>query len=222
MLEHIITYIAPHHCVRCNTQDTLLCEFCQQVTLKSYAPVCVLCNNPTRISILCTSCQVKSPFDNLWASGQYDGALEMLLKRYKFERARSADAVFASLLDRVIPSLPAGTVVTYAPTARSRVRQRGYDQVERVARKLAAKRNLEFCSMFGRRHSKRQLGAGRKERLEQAQNAFELVKPVLPKPYLIIDDVMTTGATLSATAKLLRNAGAQIVFGSVIAHEPLK
>ena len=222
MLENIISLIAPHHCVCCSEQGSLFCEPCRQDLLESRLPACAMCDSPTRLSLLCTTCHIKSPLDDIWSVGLYKDELESLIKKYKFERARAADEIFSGLLDEVVPVLPPDTLVTYIPTAPSRIRQRGYDHMQRVASRFAGLRQLEMIQPIKRLHNKRQVGASRTERIEQAKKAFGLNKTLNTQNILLIDDVMTTGATLNAAARLLKSAGTKNVYGAVVAFEPMK
>lgn len=128
-----------------------------------------------------------------------------------------ADALHAHL-----PRLPPDVVICPAPTANKRVRARGYDQASLIARSLARKRSLTYVELLRRTTSTRQVGANRLERAAQMQAAFTIMKPSMVNgaSILLIDDVMTTGATLVAAASLLRDYGAKDVMAAVFAHKP--
>lgn len=98
------------------------------------------------------------------------------------------------------------------------VPERGYNQSELVARLVARRLGVPYCPMLGRVTSEHQMGLGRHERLEQIQGAFFALRPVPGARVLVVDDVITTGATLSECATTLSAAGAQLVWGAVVAR----
>jgi predicted amidophosphoribosyltransferase len=105
-----------------------------------------------------------------------------------------------------------GTVVTWAPTASARRRARGYDQAELLARATARRWSLPCRSLLQRRAGPAQSGRSARER--RSNPAFRAVGRAVPAA-LVVDDVATTGATLSAAARALRNAGTQRVVAVV-------
>jgi predicted amidophosphoribosyltransferase len=111
-------------------------------------------------------------------------------------------------------------LVTWIPTATARVRARGYDQSRQIARSLARQIGCPIAPLLARSGQQRQVGHSRAERLAQLQAAYRPVKPWLidGKDILLVDDVFTTGATLSAAAEQLHAAGARSVHAYVFAR----
>src|SRR5690606_5505450 len=112
-------------------------------------------------------------------------------------------------------------LVTHVPTASSRIRERGYDQAEVLAREFANLRKLPFSSLLHRLGQTRQVGAGRKERLNQLSAAFTAKDQKLIKNarIILIDDIVTTGATLESASRILKAAGAKSVNGLAVAQK---
>jgi ComF family protein len=123
------------------------------------------------------------------------------------------------MLARFVPSHP-DFVIVPAPTATSRARHRGYDQAALIARSLATKTEVQYLPVLRRSGQHHQVGSNRAERLRQLQNAYRVIRPanIVGKHVLLIDDVLTTGATLEAAAKVLKAAGAKRVSGVVFAR----
>lgn len=114
---------------------------------------------------------------------------------------------------------PPGAVVTWAPTGGARRRRRGFDQAELLARAVARRWGLPCRSLLRRRAGPAQAGRALVER--RANPAFEAWGKV-PHEVVLIDDVVTSGATLAAAAHALRSAGAQRVTGLAVARAAVR
>ncbi len=151
-------------------------------------------------------------------------ATAVLLKKLsnflKFKRAKAAGGVIARHMDNRLPYLPPQVIVSPVPTANGRVRMRGYDQSVLIARQFAHKRGLVYRQTLRRVSATRQVGANRRERFRHLENAFEVRKSatLAGKQILLIDDVLTTGATLEAAAKTLAAHKVARIDAAVFAH----
>ncbi len=183
--------------------------------------VCIVCGRPTGSGWLCTNCNV--PYEKAWVVGERDGVLQRLVGLYKFERAKAAYEPLGDLLLEVLPELPANTVIVPVPTTPNRIRERGYDHMLLIAKYIARARGLKCKQIISRQTKTKQRHATAEKRNTQAKYAFS-VKNVInaDTPYLLIDDVMTTGATLRYGASALINAGAKHVWVAIIARQILK
>jgi len=108
------------------------------------------------------------------------------------------------------------------PTVRSHIRQRGYDHIDLIARQFAAMRGLPIRYLLRRATTDVQHLVGREERRTQADRAFELVETddLSMGPILLIDDIITTAATVTAASKLLSQTGLP-VWVAALAYQPL-
>ncbi len=142
----------------------------------------------------------------------YLGAARDLVAAWKERGLRRAATLAAELTaERLEP--PAADVITYIPPDPARLLVRGYHPAERLAKELGAHWGLSATALLvraGTRPSERQVGLPRAERLRNARGAFVAVAAT-PKRVLLVDDVYTTGATVSAAATALRGAGARDV-----------
>jgi ComF family protein len=102
------------------------------------------------------------------------------------------------------------TLVVPVPTATGRVRRRGYDQARLLARDLSRRTGLPRIDCLARSGQTHQVGAGRERRLEQLRQAFRVRRAgaVCGRRILLVDDVVTTGASLESSARALLAAGA--------------
>lgn len=159
----------------------------------------------------------------MWVCGEYKDVLARLIKEYKFEHVRSASGDLAHMLHSRLPVLKPNTIITYVPTASSRVRMRGFDHAQLLAKQLAKKRATLHAPLLGRTSQARQLGNSRLTRQVAIQGEFFIKNQSLVKnaDILLVDDVITTGATVIEAARVLKQAGARSVWVAVIAQTML-
>lgn len=119
------------------------------------------------------------------------------------------------LADRTQP--PAGSVVTWAPTGVARRRARGFDQAELLARAVARRWGLRCAGLLHRAPGPAQ---ARRSAAERRQNPSFTPTRVCPASVVLIDDVATTGATLTGAAAALRAGGSTAVLAVVAARSP--
>lgn len=220
VLERIISVFAPHECIGCGKEGTLLCELCRMDSEGTIPSRCYRCHMVTLQFQVCPTCYKKVGIKHVWVSGDYSNQNKQLIHKMKFERAKSATLLIGQILDEFLPILPSDTIVTYIPTIPSRIRLRGYDQSKLIAKEFARRRGLLFQSNLRRLDSGRQVGSTRKTRFEQMENAFQIIasNKIKQSKILLIDDVLTTGATIESASKVLHNAGAKTVDVAVFAH----
>jgi ComF family protein len=219
MIDDILQIIAPHYCYGCGGTGPVLCPNCKYDIIDEGFSGCIVCNAPSRDGV-CRTC--KTTYDKAWCVGERGGALERTIDEFKFKRARSAYKPLGDLLHQTLPSLPESTVLVPVPTIAKHVRQRGYDHTRLLARRLAKIRRLPLAAVLARSSATVQRDARKRRRLEQAKTAFSCRRQLEAKAtYLLIDDVVTTNATLRYAAAALRQAGARQVWAAVLARQPL-
>lgn len=156
----------------------------------------------------------------------YASTAKNLLYRLKLAGTQAAASVIARSLQGLLGEVDPDSVIVPVPTATSRVRQRGYDQARLIARELSRLTGLPCYSVLARSGQLHQHGLSRRERLTQLTDAYRVIKPhiVQGRPIILIDDVMTTGATLEAAARVMAGAGAlragAVVFAQPVAGSP--
>ncbi len=158
------------------------------------------------------------PLAGLWAAIAYTGPGRDLLARFKYRNQRSSLMWLVSAMTRALPADLTVDAVTWAPTSRQRRRDRGFDQAELLARALGREIDLPVLSLLRRVDAAGQTGLSRSQRY---------CGPVFaprrhpPPAVLVVDDVITTGATLQAAAKSLVRAGVRKVDAVVAGATPL-
>lgn len=149
----------------------------------------------------------------------YAGFAKALVRSFKFEGKRAAAVELAERMEllHVTPQ----TIVVHIPTVPARVRERGYDHALLLAKAVAARHGLVQMTLLARATAARQVGAARRDRLANMAGAFRVVSTVPRNAHiLLVDDVVTTGATLGEAAAALRAAGAQRVDALTFARTP--
>jgi len=220
MIDKLLSFIAPHHCYGCLENGAILCPSCYYDITEHDFGACAWCLAPAAEQNQCRPCERKVGTSGTWVVGERHDALKRLVGNYKYESAREAAEPLVKLLDERIAVLPAGTVVCAVPTIGAHVRQRGFDHAAVLAQKLAERRDLTYTPLLKRRHQRSQHELKRTARDQAAREAFAITTEV-PGSVLLVDDILTTGATLKACVKLLQAAGAQQIFVGVIARQPL-
>lgn len=221
MLDTLLSFTAPHHCSGCGLAGTLLCDNCKYDIISEPFSACVACGEGLGgRNGLCGDC--KLPYKRAWCVAPRQEHLERLIDSFKFTYARSAYDPLAGLLDSYLPDLPRNVRIVPVPTINSHIRQRGYDHTLLIARRLGRLRKLAVDTSLRRQTSTMQRGVGARKRTEQAKKAFKCPTPADPEAiYLLIDDVITTGATVKYAAQTLIDAGAKTVWVASISRQPL-
>lgn len=223
MITELLQYIAPNYCCGCGLVDGLLCDSCvKNIALEPFL-WCVACSKrPAARDGICVECKTIG-YDRAWVAGSHEGALDQAIDAYKFSASRDGAVPLAKLVDEVTPNLPANTVIVPIPTARQHIRERGFDHMQLLARRTAKLKGVSAdASLLRRRTNFVQREATARVRKRQAKDAFFVKQTLDPEQiYLLIDDVMTTGATIRYATKALRKAGAKQVWVIIVARQML-
>ena len=222
MFDTAISLIAPHRCYLCGISGALLCKSCIYNIVNDSQNRCFGCGVPSIFGI-CLVCAPQLPFSHFSMIGERKDELERILNDFKFNRAYQAHVCLGQLLNASLPVLPHNTIVVPIPTITRHVRIRGYDHTDLIAKSFSALRNLKKQRLLRRKTNTVQLGATARVRQQQANQAYVCPSQLDPDvPYLLLDDIATTGSTLIAAANCLKKAGARTVIAAVIARQVLQ
>jgi len=155
-----------------------------------------------------------------WAPVAYQGPARALVRGLKFRGARGlADDLAAAMAAAPPDGLLEGVLVP-VPLSRARLRERGFDQAQRLASALGERTGLPVAAVLRREgRPQRQSRRGRSARLSLPPGSVSARGPA-PSRAVLVDDVITTGATLAACAEALRGAGAREVVAVAYARTP--
>ncbi|MBD9480716.1 ComF family protein [Pseudoxanthomonas sp. PXM02] len=185
---------------------------------------CERCGLPMPVAGACGDCLRKPPaLTHTRAVFVYGFPLDRLVPRFKFHRDLAAGRLMAGLMAGSLASAPRPDAIVPVPLHVHRMRQRGYDQALELARPLAASLGLPLRTDLLQRvratAPQSELDADQRQR--NVARAFVVPPAVLPPPHVaLVDDVMTTGATLQAAARTLLKAGVMRVDAWVCARVP--
>lgn len=152
--------------------------------------------------------------------GTREGYLKALLDHYKFNSAKEAGVACAELLNTRLPLIPQEVVVVPVPTSPAHMRVRGFDHTALITSRFARSRHLTSQRVLVRRSNDTQHFKSRSERLKVTADHLEVVG-VTPRSVLLVDDIYTTGATLRACIRKLKDAGVRQVYVAIIARQTL-
>lgn len=218
--DNMFGMLAPHRCLGCGVEGSVLCDKCIELAGEPVVPRCAGCHRLSAGYRTCKSCRSWLEPYAVVVTTSYEGIYEQLIKSLKFEVKRQSARPIARLMAELIPDGD-DIVLCPLPTASARIRARGFDHTKLITKYFAEYSGLEKKEYLGRKSNVRQLGSTRSQRLEQMENEF-YVRPgqqVAGKNILLVDDVVTTGASLSAAAKTLKKSGAKRVTAIVFAQK---
>lgn len=225
--QSALDLVFPPRCVACEEFGALLCEHCEAIMSPAVPPRCEVCWMPHRIGQAeedCHRCQVDRPaFKEVRSAFVYEGASRDAVLALKYKGLSSiAPLMGADMARRFTAWSPPIDTVVPVPLATSRRRQRGYDQADLLAREVARLAGLEYepRAVTRRKATPPQTQqADADARRRNVAGAFAPGKRRLLGSVLLIDDVVTTGATLDACARVLLAEGAEAVYAMTYARE---
>jgi ComF family protein len=240
VVRSVFSVAFPSDCRICslpltNISRLPVCEECLDSIEPVRAPQCVQCGErllPAQLLMgdgRCHGCREFDPdFDRAVSFGEYAGALRGLIHLLKYDNVLPAAPVLGRLLADAITQLSfdsgdAKPLLVPVPLHSSKRGERGFNQAELIVRS-AAKRlpeRLEIAMVLKRQkptHS--QVGLTREERVANMRDAFRVTDPerVKGRTVIVVDDVMTTGTTVSECARVLKKAGAERVWAATVAR----
>jgi len=228
MLHYLLNFLYPPRCAVCETALPIettrrVCAPCLGAVERLRPPLCLICGAPLQSAEQddrCAHCRDAPPaFDSARAVTRYRSGAEgsntvgALLRRHKYGLDQSLGRALAEFLDAG-PELKAGAydIVIPVPLHRTRLRWRGFNQAALLGAALARRLNcsLDVVTLARVRATAPQTERDRAQRTRNVRDAFAVRRPsrVAGQRVLLVDDVMTTGATADECARVLRAAGA--------------
>ena len=220
--RHAFNALLAQDCLLCGrgSGSHLLCRSCADELPRLTGPGCPCCALPTPAGERCGRCLSHPPhYDRTLAVFSYDFPLDKLVQAFKYAHRLALGPFFGHLLAERIGDTPPDLVIPL-PLHSQRLRERGFNQALELARPVAAalQRPIEARCCARVRHTPAQAGLPWKEREKNIRSAFHCTRDLTGQRILLIDDVMTTGASLNECARTLKLHGAQEVTLLVVAR----
>src|SRR6266403_4865532 len=233
LLEAAVSLLYPSVCTICGRSiraDECLCDQCESKAVRIVAPFCQKCSEPFEGSITstftCANCAHREiHFDAAVAAYRGRGVVRQIIHEFKYNRQIHLRHLVARWLGAALDDERLCgrrfDVIVPVPLHPARQRERGFNQASLLAELLSARTSIPVKPLLERtRYTTTQTALDRSERMENLHNAFRLRKnaDVRGLRVLLIDDVLTTGSTLSECARVLKRAGAISVHAATAAR----
>jgi len=238
LIEGLVDIIYPAKCHACKDKltqgaaiDELICLRCWSKIRKNTPPFCHYCGRRLDKSgfakNICPQCQRAAPhFDRAFSPCVYEGAIRDLIHEFKYNGKEYLGRPLSRLMIEFAKeyNLPVQMLdyIIPVPLHNSRLREREFNQAEILCGFIAEefKKELRSDLLLRHRRTKTQADLEMRERLLNVKESFSVHKgeSLKGKNLLLVDDVLTTGATSSEAARALKNAGADIVFVLTLAN----
>ncbi len=220
-----ISPIMPAACILCSaTADKSgLCTACLASLPHANGTRCPICALPVPVDSQCGRCIQRLPrFDHIIAALDYAFPVDRLVAGLKYARDLPAARTLAFLLARKLDSEPYPDMVIPMPIAPARLRDRGFNHASEIARYACADFGLRISHDVALRTLARlpQASLPWRERAKNVRGVFRCNIDLSGKTIAVIDDVLTTGATLDELASVLKRSGAREVIGWIVARTP--
>ena len=238
--ESLFSVLFPSGCRICqspltNVSNLPVCQGCLAQIVPLEGTLCSICGEKifgqhfaTDAGPLCGACRLAAPrFRKAAAFGAYEGALRDLIHIFKYQGVRSAAPLLGRLLKQGVSriEIEEPLLVVPVPLWPGKRRTRGFNQAEEIGRafwRSCASNSIQLYKtlLVRTRDTASQTGLTRRQRQANLRGAFAVVKPqrLRGKSILLVDDVMTTGATAGECSRVLLRAGAKQVYVATVAR----
>lgn len=239
LLNGLVDIIYPKVCLACKNRlkdtssvDNLICGQCWSKIKKNPPPFCYCCGRhletPNQLTNICLQCvKKKLHFDRAFSPCIYEGVIKELIHEFKYKGKDYLGATLSRLMVEFIKeyNFPMESVdfIIPVPLHKARLREREFNQAQILSKYIAAAFDKKTLDSVLRRHcnTKAQVDLNEEnERMLNVKGSFTLDKKsaIIGKNILLVDDVLTTGATCSEAALALKNSGSGTVFVLTLAN----
>ena len=208
----LLDLVFPRRCVVCGADGAVLCRACESRLERLGTPRCERCGAPTAWPVArCRECAGRRiAFARARAAVAYDDAAKRLVGAWKERGQRTLAELAAEIVDAAV-ARPSAYTLTFVPADHDRLLRRGHNPAQRLAESLGGHWQLPVVPLLRRKPGRApQKGLTLAERRRNVRGAFAAIEAV-PTTIVLVDDVYTSGATVSAAATALRKGGARRV-----------
>lgn len=232
MFEVLWDFIFPKKCIGCKKLGSYLCPNCFSTIHFAQNYFCAVCGRASYNGLTHPKCRGRYTIDGIFPVLNYKGILKKILYQYKYNPHLSdltttlGELMYEGFIQNEILMKykeSDSSLVTSVPLHSSRQKTRGYNQSDLLAKDLAQRLQLSYSKKIIRRvvNTTPQFKLAKELRRENIKNAFQINNSnnIKNKTIFIVDDITTTGTTLSECARIIKRGGARKVFGIAFGHE---
>lgn len=224
-LTFSLNQLFPSECLCCHKEGDWLCPSCKEVALQIISSTCPFCDRLSPLGKTCQRCRTKHALSGARSLWYYKGPVKNLVHTYKYGGILASTDWITLQLSPLLHELPVAkhhkVIITSVPSSKDRLAERGYNQSEVLAKALTKATGYTYKPLLVRTtKAPSQTSLTRQERIANMENQFRLIQSPLQADFVVIvDDVLTTGATLSSCALTLKQAGIKHIWGITIAKD---
>lgn len=203
------------------TFDGNICKDCLKSITFNNKITCPVCGRKTFADAICLECKADAPeFARAVSPLVYEGGALKLIGKFKNGKAYLKE-FFADLITEKLKEPERADCIVSVPSTKKSIKKRGYDQVKMLAESLSARTGIPYIegALEKQRETSAQKGLSREDREKNVLRCFRVAKKeeIKDKIVLVIDDVLTTGATANEACRVIKKAGAKAVYFASVA-----
>jgi len=202
----------------CSKQSCVVCDECWANNADVRVPSCFWCNSLSDSGKTCKKCVPKTSLNGAVVGYRYKDLVKECIYELKYYSNREMARFLARQLAQSINSTQFD-FISFVPTTGRNQRRRGYNQARLLAKEISSICQLPLITALVRTRHVDQIGLKRSERLSAIKNNFIAIDGYCGKRILLVDDVITTGATLNECAQTLKRSGVKNVRAVVVAKK---
>lgn len=221
----LLGFLFPSFCLGCGALGSYVCPICKKELKRKKEDICLYCGKKSALGLTHRKCKKKGGLDGWTSMYKYDAPFKKILIASKYKKARlvlegllKQDALlqYKNILRWKVLFSPAIVPVPLHP---QRLDERGFNQSSVIARHIASRTRIPYEKLLNRVKNTPHLAQinDSSKRKSTIKSAFRFVGKRIPKSVLLVDDVLTTGATMGECARILKKAGVKNVLGFSLA-----
>lgn len=238
----LLDFVFPKYCVNCRKVGAYICTNCFSFISFDVEMICLVCNKGSFDGLTHPKCESKYAIDGAFSAIAYKGVVKKLIYNFKYKPYLSnlknslVELFYESIIQQEIfqKAYASKPILVPIPLHKKRLKERGYNHAKLLAEGLSQKLNLNLINVLERtKNTKSQYGLKLKDRKENIKDAFILnarykiparnastsVADGLNANVFLVDDILTTGATLLEAARMLKKKGVKKVWGLTLARD---
>lgn len=221
-----LDYLFPRECFGCEKEGEYLCSACFNKIEFIDFNQCFLCGDEGRDGV-CRTCQREKALDKIWVATRYTGNVAgQLVESFKYNYVEDLKEVLVKIIAQQIENKGLATlfqeqVLVPIPLHKNRFLERGFNQALEIAKGIASQYNCHVMNglLLRTKDTQQQAKLKREERFTNIDKAFTcVIEGVIPERVILVDDVLTTGATFAEAARELKRCGVKEIWCVAVCH----